>query len=203
MTKQTIIVFVNGILVIPGQVVGWTERACEWVNSKTEFKADRYEYFADALFHAIKEPKRVEDLFSVMDKYITMQPVLVGHSNGCDIICKLLKNNDVAVKSIHLIAGACERDFDKNGLNDAVKLGKVDSINIYGSNFDKALIKAKSTGWFMRLFGAAYGTLGLEGPVNMSQGSAAITKTIWKDGYDHSTWFWPENFDTTMRGITQ
>ena len=96
------------------------------------------------------------------------------------------------IEELHLISGACESDFNKNGLNEnALSIGK---LSVYVAGKDKAMKLADS--FFGRLLG--YGALGKVGPKNMSR----VVNVIEKPSFGHSSWFSGENINDTMKLIT-
>lgn len=124
-----------------------------------------------------------------MEFYQGWEIVLVGHSNGCDVICDTLKlNPNVQIHELHLISAACEADFEKNGIN-AIKASRV---VIYIATKDKALKLAtlKPARWL------GYGVLGKTGPANVRLGQRL--SIFEEEEFGHSDWFSDTNFDTTM-----
>lgn len=200
MSKLTYI-FCNGILTKPGVIDNWNVRACTWVDQQTKYRAERYEYASDAIFRRIGQEQRVKDLQTVVHRLSGGDIILVGHSNGCDLIERLVKRNVHYFKEIHLIAAASENDFRKNGYNDALRKNGVGQIFIYHSPLDEALKQAK---WSTRLFGwlgLGYGYLGLTGPKYISKEVQHKVISIERP-FNHSEWFTESNFDDTMKLIT-
>lgn len=201
-TMKMTYIFINGILCKPGSIMNWNERACTWVDQRTKFKADRYEYHADALFRRIGQEKRVDDLETLVKRLSQGDIILVGHSNGCDLIERLVKRNTHYFKEIHLIAAASENDFYKNGFNEALKNKQVGSVHIYMSKKDEALKEAKLSTRLFGWMGLGYGYLGLVGAQNVSPMVISRVNTIEKP-FKHSEWFDDKNFDSTMQAVTQ
>jgi hypothetical protein len=188
---KTVYIFVSGILTVPGRVENWTGKAATWVNLYTAAKGENIDYLTGVRRQG--ELEHVERLTVVMDQYYanSWDIVLTGHSNGCDVILdSLVEQNWPPVKALHLISGACEADFERNGLNDA----PIPWISVWVAGQDRALALADTRAgrWL------GYGTLGLEGPRN-----AAVPVThVNEPDYDHGDWFLPENFTRTMEIIT-
>lgn len=199
--KSTQFIFVNGILNNPENVSGWTDLAEEWIETNTPFKANKMEYRSGALTRRIKQNDRVYNLQKICMAYGGDKIVLVGHSNGCDIIQRLINKGLPKIHEIHLIAAASEHDFRKNGFNTALKLSNVDKIHIYTSTSDEALKKAKSSRVFLKWFGLGYGYLGLVGPKYIA--SEVVDKVVVheRNEYRHSDWFKADNFQQTMKFI--
>ena len=120
----------------------------------------------------------------------------MGHSNGADVIVDMLRHFPQCprIRHLHLVCGATEGDFRKNGLNCAMMLGRVGDVTVYCAGQDRTLRLAHTLPG--RLLG--YGTMGLTGPLNLLPGIAARVRTgIWP-GYGHSDCWADLNFDSTM-----
>ena len=199
--RRRLYLFLNGILTMPSDTFAWTDRACRWIDANTSHKSEKYEYFSSAIFRRLFQSKRVSEVAEIIAQLSTMDIILVGHSNGCDIISRLLINYTLDIKEVHLIAGACERDFSKNGINKAMQDGRLQDCFVYGSKSDDALKLARNTGKFLRWFGLGYGTLGLEGALKVACKNRV--HVLFRNTYRHSTWWDDERFDDTMRLITR
>jgi hypothetical protein len=171
-------ILVNGILTDPGAHDAWTDAGVTWLHTRAP----------------ATEASGV---------------VLVGHSNGAEVICRALREVEIGtrgssslqgrhpVAEVHLIAPACEADFDRNGLNAALEYGRVGAVHVYMSGQDRALRLAR---WSRRLFGwlgLGYGDLGLRGPVNAAGRVFAHREAT----FGHSTWFAGAEFERTMQRI--
>lgn len=199
--KKVTYIFINGILNKAGNINNWNTRACMWIDEKTNFKAERYEYESDIIFRRFGQEKRVNDIQTIINRLSQGDIILVGHSNGCDLIERLVKRYTHYFKEIHLIAGASERNFKTNGFNEALRDRKIGEIFIYMSRYDNALKKAK---WSTRLFGwlgLGYGYIGLVGPSKIAKDVKFKVHTI-DMKRDHQDWFSTQNFDETMKLLT-
>jgi len=199
--KKTVYVLINGILNNPEDIHGWTDTAELWIETKTKARATRMEYKSGALTRRIFQGKRIKNLVEIVREYSECNIILVGHSNGCEIICQALRTSDIKAKEVHLVAAAATRDFRKNGLNEALESKRVGKLFLYGSINDSALKKAKAFG-FLSYFGLGYGWLGLDGPENVANELTGRMEMHWRDGFDHSTWWNNDNFEETMKLIT-
>lgn len=193
-------IFVNGILTNPGDVNGWTDNAEAWIEGNTSHKATRMEYACGVLTRRLHQNKRVDNLETICNKYPNDRLCLVGHSNGCDIILRLIARRTLSFDQVHLIAGACENDFRKNGLNDAIGLHQIRRLGVYWSKQDKALRKARMSSTLLSWIGLGYGFLGLTGPKNMVPEFSTRVTSIEKK-WGHSDWFNQKNFEETMQSI--
>jgi hypothetical protein len=214
---KRVFIFVNGILSWPSDADGWTDRAVTWTNIRTESVGEKYEYVCGPLTRRLKQQRRAEGLAKMCRYYANCvgqdphetgpeQPWeihLVGHSNGCDIILRTLKllPRFMRIKSVHLIAAACEADFDANGLNEKLWNGQLGRVEVYTGGEDHALKFATLTGHFLSPFGLGYGSLGLTGPKNAADDHRIVEHH--EPFFGHSTWFEPVQFPTTLTHITK
>lgn len=199
--KPRVWIFVNGILNWPGAHDGWTDRAVTWTHCRHAHRAEKWEYATGALTRRLKQQDRAQKIATMLGYYerAGFETVLCGHSNGCDIIARVLALRgaeswyfQAPVRSIHLISPAT----DAAAIGDALAGGDVGRVFLYGSAQDRAL---QAGAWTRRLFGWArlgYGTLGLEAR------PLAGFPNVWsfrRDDYGHSTWLQnDEHFDATM-----
>lgn len=210
-------IFVNGILNKPGAHNGWTDRAVSWVHQHTGHQAEKFEYLTGALTRRFTQNLHAVALRSLINSYKGRPIHLVGHSNGCDIIVRALTGEPMLaqIASVHLIAGACEADFEKNGLNRLLLDSKVGRVAIYVGGQDKAMRAARVSQWVVGWLGLGFGTMGLTGPKNVDRAlavnvgqfsevfmlSAEVT-VINEPKFGHSTFFDKAHFEETMRRVT-
>lgn len=204
---RTAFIAINGIRFRPGTARGWPERFCDWITCRTPdgIVADRREYYTSALTRFIGQRKRTDELARKvsMRKQAGYRVVLVGHSNGCDVTARLLRDIGADIAACHLFApAALEEDFDA-----ALIEGTVGRIHIYGSMNDKALqwgrVTRTLTGWA----NLGYGSLGLRGGEFAAQHPDRVkdhSNHSFTGFAGHSAW-WQEGsqFDRTMRLIIE
>lgn len=195
-----VFIYINGIRNDPGDSDGWTDRAVTWTNIKfpeLPIKGEKFEYESTALFRRLRQDDRAKSLVKMIQFYQTygFRITLVGHSNGGDIIARVLR--ETSVDSAHLIAPAA----DGEDYETALALGRLGTLHIYGSKKDAALRLAS---WSRRLFGWAglgYGSLGLSG----EDLAEKFPRRVWDhsdDSQGHSTWFdRGPRFEQTMTDI--
>lgn len=187
MTKK-VCIYVNGIMTMPGDAKNWNRRAVTHTHLHTNARAESLEYLVGPLSRVLGQKKRANKLLKKIRWYSGWEIVLVGHSNGADVICDALRQiNDSGVKEVHLFAPACEADFQKNGLNEA----GLEKVRVYIGEKDKALKWAslKPARWL------GYGTLGKTGPINVRED--LDVKTITRN-FSHSEWWEKDEFNATM-----
>jgi hypothetical protein len=130
---------------------------------------------------------------------------LVGHSNGCDIICSALPAIRAEVASVTLIAGAVEHDFWRNNLNEALSLRPALRVQILCSAGDSVLKwLARPSRWLLRRVG--YGYLGYQAAVDASRLriDPAFRERVQLVAYQdrgHGEYFNDEFFPATMKYI--
>lgn len=201
--KPRVIIFINGIMNKPGSARGWTDRAVTWTHKHTEFSAEKFEYFCDVVFRRLFQGRRAKDLAALIEEYKGDEIVLVGHSNGCDLILRALKliSPFTQIKAIHFISGASEPDFYKNGLNQALRENRIEQITVYVAGKDLPMKIAAWSGKVLGVFGLGYGTLGRRGAVNNLHPTKV--REIIKPTFGHSDWFDGEAFHELMTEITR
>lgn len=192
---------VNGILSLPSDISAWTDLFEDYYQNEN-YPCTRYEYFSGAITRFIKQGKRVEELNQIV-KRINHPLVYVGHSNGCELFGRLMKDTDCKFEAAHLFAAAMDADFNQNGLTLGLLSGRVKRIYLYCSTNDLVLKDFASKTSFLKFLGIGYGTLGFTGPKNVLPGVKDKVEVTWSDSFNHSDWFSKENiqksFDLTFR----
>lgn len=200
---KVVFIFVNGIMTFPGASDNWNGRATSWALQRGRL-AEKCEYFVGPISRMFGQWSRAKKLAKTMRFYYSrgFKMVLVGHSNGCDVIHKALVRSEwPEVMSLHLIAAASEADFQKTGYNEALRTNRIGEIHCYVGTRDKALWFA-SRSWLAR--GIGYGSLGQDGPRKLASDVESRVHEVRKP-FSHSTWFDEEDgtFDRLMERITQ
>lgn len=197
--KRSTTIFINGIRSRPDASNEWTDRAVTWME-RHGLMADKYEYHSFAVTRFLWQSYHAAEVARMIDDS-RERKILVGHSNGCDIILRALAMSRATVEAAVLIAGACDERFDHNGLNDLMGRNRVMDCHVWYSEQDRALRAARQfTGW-MRSFGMGYGWLGLVGPQRVSHVAEPWVERKEHWGYDHSTYFDADHFEGTMNQI--
>lgn len=201
-TVKRVFVCINGILSAPGDSDGWTDRAVTWLQTNTPYKAEKWEYVAGPILRRLKQQGRAEKIATMLAYYekAGYQIVLVGHSNGCDLIARVLALRAKApwyfkytIRSAHLFAAAADWSDFKHALDNY----GLEQLHLYGSSADWALKFAKVSRTLFGWAGLGYGSLGLEGDIFESddlgwQLDAGRGKRVFDHGNDtfgHSDWF--------------
>ena len=201
--QNQVYIFVPGILSRRKRT--WALSAVDWVHQHTPHKSAAMVYFSGALTRRLGQHRRVRQLLKKIDRYLlkNYRVHLVGHSNGCDIIRRaLIEMGPVQLGGVHFIAAATPKDFDQNGLNDALETVGVDCLKLYLDSKDTPLwwgwLTRRGLGWA----GLGYGSLGRNGPRNVSDHVFHRLTIIDRDGIGHSGWFGGDNFAETLKSIT-
>lgn len=197
MNKRTAFILINGIESDPSNQRGWTDEFATELNIRTPewVQAEKFEYHTKWYSRWWGQEQRAKDLTRRINRYLNAdyRVVLIGHSNGCDLI-GLVFDMGVRVDSVHLFAAATKEKY----FEAAIASRQVRRIHLYGSSSDGALKVAKATSGPLALLGKGYGSMGLRG----TEFAAKYPGTV-KDhsipGYRHSTWFDPNGYmDATI-----
>lgn len=194
---------VNGILTLPGSSRAWTDRATTWFHSESRalIQAEKFEYFATPLTRRLRQHAHARDLADLIRSYAGRRIHLIGHSNGCDLILRALALDSTPLASIHLIAAACDEDFNRNGLNNALLFDQLGAVHVYTSPDDAALKwAARPSRALLGWLGLGYGILGLVGPQRVLEyaDQRHLVHRYDRPGFGHSTWFADPHFDATL-----
>lgn len=195
---RRVFICVNGILTNPGESDGWTDRAVTWLHIRTEARAEKFEYACGALTRRLRQQWRAEAISRMANFYFLAgyEVSLVGHSNGCDLIARVLALRDHRFRSVHLFAAAA----DWQPFSLALHVGRVGRVHLYVSARDRALQLAGVTRVLGGWAGLGYGSLGREVPA-AALANPAVTVTR-HDDYGHGTWFERgDRFEATMQLI--
>lgn len=198
--RPHVYICVNGILSNPGDAEGWTDRAVTWLHLHTQSKAEKFEYACGALTRRLRQRRRAEAIARMCEYYFNAgyAITLVGHSNGCDLIARVLKLEEHRqFVGAHLFAPAADADAFTVPLRR--QLGR---LNLYVSAGDRALMLAGLSQSLFGWAGLGYGSLGREVPMWLTYHlRVAVTR---RDGYGHSTWFERgKRFEQTMELLRQ
>lgn len=204
---------VNGINTFPGSSKNWNGRGVTYIHAKYEsepWKAEKIEYFCGPIGRAFGQRNRADKLYRTLSFYRRYDDrVIIAHSNGCDVAVSMLQQHIdwPNISHLHLVCGATNANFNENGLNKWLMLGRIQHVHIYCARFDHLLRLAHS--WAGQLLGYdgqvglhhRDATLGLHGPTAVDKSVRNRVHVI-KDGrwltYGHSDCWHDDNFDGTM-----
>lgn len=109
------------------------------------------------------------------------------------------------VENLHLVCGACDSDFERIGINRALKMESLGEVHCWIAGKDTAM-KFERLVLGKLLFGIPERSepLGLHGPRNVNQEFKANVCEHWGspwDEYGHSDCWLPQNLNRTMLGF--
>lgn len=178
-----------------------------WLHTNEEalplnLRAEKIEYLCGPLDRALGQKDRAHKLFFTLDRYRGWANTVAGHSNGADVILTMMRDyrDWPTIHRLHLLCGATDADFEKNGLNAWLRAGRIHEVCVYVAGKDLALRLAHTIPGKM----LGYGTLGLHGPQNVAEDVRGRVNCIWSGPwrhYGHSSCWEPRNFSRTMRAI--
>jgi len=213
--KRTVYIAINGIRTNPGDAEGWTDRFVTWVNTVLPdgVYGEKFEYYTSALLRGFRQRLRAKQIAKMVGYYTRAgyRVVLVGHSNGCDLIARVLHlakpesdelpadlKKDLKIDCAHLISPAA----DEESFADAVRNKLVRCIHIYGSKNDGALRFAQVTRPLIGWLGLGYGSMGLRGR-EFAAMFPDVVQDHSDDSHGHSTWMQRgPNFEEMMLAIS-
>lgn len=209
MNPPRVIIFVPGIM-HDVEATGWCDRAVMWTSTHTDLIADKMEYASSWWGRRFVLGRLSKDLAQWCLTYAAHDGAeieLCGHSNGTEVIVRAVRelqqaSRRIRLARIHLIAGAADESFERNGLNLALSLDVVGTVHIYNcATPDKVL---KLGRWSRRLFGwlgLGYGALGLNGPQHVAPDVAMRVFTTTVADRTHTNWFDADRFETTIKMV--
>lgn len=202
MTKQRWYCGINGIMNWPGSRKGCTDLIADYIMNHTKYQCDKMEYACGPLLSKeFFQSGRVEILREKSSK-IPCGVYLIGHSNGADIIQKYINSSYRRIEQIHLVAGACESDFRRSGLNKALITGRLGEVHVYFSKNDN-ILRGRKESFFnaaCRKIGLGYGWLGYSGPKYVDAlVESRVIRHEWECG--HSEYFDKDNLPKLMQQI--
>jgi len=194
-------IFINGILNLPSASTDWNDLAVTWTLKNLQCAAEKFEYFALPLTRRVFQARHADALLTLLNQYRDHDLTIVAHSNGADLAVRALQEFGGAVDELHLFSPACDSDCLSNGLDIRLSKATLGRLAVYIAGQDRAMwwaqLSRTLTGWM----GLGYGTMGKDGPIDVSLYNQRQVTTIREPLYGHSDWFLPENFERTMRLI--
>jgi hypothetical protein len=146
------------------------------------------------------EEERIQTCANLLKAYEGCEIHVTMHSNGNRVgVGGWNAAGRPKVKTLHMLCGACDADFETLGLNQGLLDGTIEQVFCYVAGSDSAM-KIEDTLPGDLLFGIPLGhkPLGLDGPRNYTSGRVHVIR--WA-GYDHSTCWDEQHFDGTVEQI--
>jgi len=203
---KTVFIFERGIMgweSVFGNWKNWPNQAIVWMFKRDRTPSQTLTYFTGPILAGVTRHWRAKQFAKLIKQYEGWRIVLVAHSEGTatGLLAWKLAGYPL-IDEVHLIAGACNSDCDRNGINHAVKHARINKLYSYVAGRDMAM-RLEDTYVGSLCFGLQCGgtPMGLDGPKNMTpETSRVMTVKRWPR-YGHSDCFLPHNFDSTMLEI--
>jgi pimeloyl-ACP methyl ester carboxylesterase len=205
--QRTVFLLEHGVSNASSEWRVWVNRAIELIHTETEHRAQGLFYFTTPLTVWVRERQRCRSFAEMLRHYSSQdwRVVLVGHSNGTRVLLEGLKLSGCKkVESVHLLCGACDADFKRNGLNRLLVNGTVGRVHTYRACDDWAM-RAENLLFGRLMFGIPNRSwpLGLVGPQNVLEQhreSGRVVEHEWP-GYGHSTCWTEGRLRSTMKQV--
>lgn len=190
-------ILVNGILNNPESIDSWTDRF-EISVEKKGHHCIKMEYRADGVFRRIFQGRRAQNLNDICEELDGERIRIVAHSNGGDIVDRMMGISSVKIEEIHMVASASQPDMRKSFIPTAIRDDRLERAFFYCSKRDRTLAKAapltkKLFGWA----GLGYDNVGFLGPQDIPGDVVDDIETIWWE-YDHSDMWLQNVFESTV-----
>ena len=202
--KKTVILFERGISgwqSIVGDWFNWPNEAIAWSHQNTDFRGQTLTYFTGPILAGLTRRYRAANFARLISKYDGWNIRLVAHSEGTATTLEAIQLcRNVKIEQVHLLCGACDANFERNNLNNALYVGQVIKVFCYRGGKDMAMrIENTLLGKFFFQVDESDKPLGLVGPQNVRPSNKdKIGELVWPD-FGHSFCWLPKNFVQTMR----
>lgn len=198
--RGRVYILLPGVHTNPADWRNWAPRMATEISVRTDAKSDEFRYFTTAITRGAQMETRVGYISRLCERYWAAHwsPVLVAHSNGCEIARRAILAMPSIMEAVHFIAPPISPDMECNGLNGALMSGKLGHLYLYLSRADV------SVGFLARHLGGifGYGTLGADGPARVDSRVRHAVTEIRRDALAHTGWFAPEHWESTFCAIT-
>jgi hypothetical protein len=200
---KTVILFergIDGLASIFGEWRNWPNQAIAHVHNNSDFRAQTLTYFTGPFFAGFTRAFRADNYRKLIRSYCGWNIKIVAHSEGTATVLQAIKGMGLPVISeLHLLNGACDSNFETNGLNDALYMRRVGKVFCYRAGKDMAMkIENTLLGKFFFQMKESDKPLGLVGPQKVrSSVSEFWAEVIWPE-YGHSTCWDRNHFKKTM-----
>jgi len=197
----------HGISNVPSSWKEWVNDGIQYVHLNTPDKAQGLFYFTTPFTVFMRERERMQSFSEMLTGYARAGQKIGGiaHSNGTRVMVNgAAAARWPAMEVMHLMCGACDSDFERLGLNYALKTGSLRQVVVYVAGRDMAM---RAENWLGRWqFQLPWGAkpLGLNGPTNVNakflgNGRVRVVSMGRWLNFGHSDCWLPANFTQTMR----
>jgi len=204
---KAIVFFVRGIAGHPDDFLSWEQQAADYTIIHHGIPTRAISYHTDFWSVWMRRRWRAQRFAKVLRKYSIRdyRITIVAHSEGAVVALDAMKLAGwPRVENVHIICGACDSDFNRNGLGHALRIRAIAKVICYTAGRDCAM-RFENLVLGRLLFGISARTwpLGLVGPRNVSTFllPCRVTEVCdppWKY-YGHSECFDGDNFKRTMQ----
>ena len=203
---KTIFLIERGILgygSIWGAWKNWPNQSIVWLHQNTPFKAQTLLYFTGIIGRLFRK-YRARQFAKLIAAYKGWKIHIISHSEGTATVLAALRYLDWPdVETLHLLNGAADANFERNGLNWALKRNRIGKVFVYIADRDNAM-RIEDTIIGLLMFGIRWNDLplGLSGARNVTKGfwDTRVIQKHWET-YGHSDCWLPRHFDSTMLQI--
>jgi hypothetical protein len=202
---KTIWFIVRGIAGSPSNFVEWEYLVRDHIIRKLGVPAVAVSYatsFATVWRNRSMRANRFAEIIKAYaDAGWTMN--FIAHSEGTVVALDALRSLYwPKVGNLHLVCGACDNDFERLGMNYAIRQDMFDSVHVWIAGQDSAMhFENLAIG---RMLFQVKMPLGLKGPVNIDPIARSMVRIHYEMpwfNYGHSDCWLPENMAATVDGI--
>lgn len=183
---------VKGIFMNPNDY-SWAEMLSQKIESSTGDYAGVCPFFDVPGINYLVLNRRIGFVEKSLSRFSQSHELIItAHSHGSTITCEFARKTRWRISKIHIFAGACDSDMDKNGLNEAMRNDKVGEVYIYRSPKDPVLKtlhwarKSKIVAGALDAANMRFRTMGYTGPGNVAFPNRVHTIDL---PMDHNDWF--------------
>ena len=140
--NPTIIFYEHGINSVPSSWRDWVNRAIAFTHLNTPHKAQTLFPSPTALTVFCRESERSK-AFGKMLRWYSVNDwniIIVGHSNGTRVTLEGMRLAGYPrIQALHLVCGACDANFETNGVNAALRKTSLQKVFVYAGGKDWAM----------------------------------------------------------------
>lgn len=172
---------VNGIHHALGDRSTWVQRALGYmVNRRLIARSFEYNTWGISRFWGQRE--RFKTLATEINENEQETEIIIAHSYGTTVAIEAIKLCEWNIDNLWLVQGACQSDFENNGLNDMLKADKIGDVHVVWSDADATLKWARWTTGLLK-----FGWIGAEGEKNVAPEVRHRVHSHFCKGFGHTT----------------
>jgi pimeloyl-ACP methyl ester carboxylesterase len=200
---KTIWFVVRGIAGSPSNFLEWEYEARDFIIQSLNIPAVAISYATSFLTVWRNRGMRAQRLAAVIQSYAEKdwRINIIAHSEGTVVATDALRLLCwPRIEQLHLVCGACDADFERLGINQALKLDRLARVHCWMAGHDTAMQFEKLA--LGRILFQVHKPLGLKGPGNIHPQFKNFVQEHWEapwDGYGHSDCWLPGNLERTTK----